>query len=586
MSNIDLASRANGEAASPFAANSNGASEQANKKRGPGRPKACLREVVQPSEIGPRVKAQIVASPGAMDTVTQKAMRVLADSGADIFQRSTTLVRPVIGEGIDSKGHPVRVPILMAVDLPYLRKLLCAHIDWFKPDLRVKSGPVGAGFRQIDAPADIAQVILSSAGDWPFRTLAGIISTPTMRFDGSILSKTGYDPKTHLYLKTDVLLPAISDAPTKGEAEHALKLLEGLLREFPFVNKASRSVALSAILSTIARNMFDVVPAHGAKAPTPGTGKSYLFDIASAILLGEKCPVIGLSADSEGETEKRTIGAAMSGQTILNFDNVNGTLGGDALCQLIERPICHLRPLGQSQHVRIENRTIVFFNGNNCRVTGDMTRRAIVAELDARMERPAERVFQSDPVATVLADRGRYIAACMTILRAYLAAGSPKQPGAPMNSFGEWSNTVRASLLWLGQADPCETIAAARDEDPELERLSAFIMAAKDHIGDHQSALPASRIAELGTQQVHASGDWQPVHPELHAVMQEFTDRGSQVNLRRFGRWLASAKGRVIIVETLSGCFEQMCINSKFDAHKKIKTWLVETIKIPAVGDQ
>ncbi len=254
--------------------------------------------------------------------------------------------------------------------------------------------------------------------------------------------------------------------------------------------------------------------------------------------------------------------------------------------QLIERPICHLRPLGQSQHVRIENRTIVFFNGNNCRVTGDMTRRVIVAELDARMERPAERVFKSDPVATVLADRGRYIAACMTILRAYLAAGSPKQPGAPMNSFGEWSNTVRAALLWLGQADPCETISAARDEDPELQRLSAFIMAAKDHIGGNQSALPASKIAELATKQVNSSGDWQPVHPELRAFMQEFTERGSQVNSRRFGRWLGNAKKRVVSVETDSGCFEQMRINSKYDTHKKIETWFVETLKIPAMGDQ
>lgn len=577
---INVAPRAKGEAASPFAATSNSADGQTPKKRGRP-PKARSPEIVQPSEIEPGEKPHIIASPGAMNTVAEQAMQVLADSDANIFQRGNKLVRPVIGEGIDSEGRPVRVPILMTVDLPYLRKLLCEHIDWFKPDLRVKKGPIGAGFRQIDAPADIAQVILSSAGDWPFRTLAGIISTPTMRYDGSILSKSGFDPQTHLYLKTDVVLPAISDAPTRREAERALKLIDDLLCEFPFVNEPSRSVAHSAILSTVARNMFDVAPAHGAKAPSPGSGKSYIFDIVSAITMGERCPVIGVSADSEGETEKRIIGVAMSGQTILSIDNVNGTLGGDALCQLIERPICNLRPLGQSLPVRVENRTIVFFNGNNCRVKGDMTRRAIVAELDARMERPAERVFRGDPVAKVLANRGKYIAACMIILRAYLAAGSPKQPSAPMNSFGKWSNTVRAALLWLGEADPCETISNARDEDPELQRLSAFIMAAKDHIGGPQAALPAAKLAQLAAEGKKTFDDWRPTHPELHAFMQEFADRGSAINLQRLGKWLKKDRGRVISIETDSALFTQMRIACQYDRKRKAENWYIETIEIP-----
>ena len=92
--------------------------------------------------------------------------------------------------------------------------------------------------------------------------------------------------------------------------------------------------------------------------------------------------------------------------------------------RLIERPVVVFRPLGSPTPSESTTGRSSLFNGNNCRVNGDMNRRVIIAELDARMEKPAERAFAADPVAMVLADRGQYIAACMTILRAYIAAGS------------------------------------------------------------------------------------------------------------------------------------------------------------------
>ena len=410
-------------------------------------------------------KPAILVTPGTLNMAVDEAMSSLVECKVNIFQRGHKLVRPIIGRSVDSKGQPVLFPALVEVDRHFLHLMLCGHINWYEGE--------GKRCHRIDPPDAVAKGILSSAGHWPFRTITGVINTPTLRYDGSILDQPGYDEQTHLFLESGIVLPPIPENPTKAEAERALKLLEGLLAEFPFVDLASRSVALSAMLSAVARSMFDVVPAHGARAPTAGTGKSYLFDIVAAISLGESCPVISVSPDAN-ETEKRIIGAALYGQSLIPLDNVNGTLGGDALCQLIERPVCNLRPLGRSEQVRIENRAIVFFNGNNCRVTGDMTRRVIIAELDAKVEKPAERAFSGDPVAKVKADRSKYIAACMIILRAYIAAGRPVPPklGAPMNSFGEWSNTVRSALVWLGRADPCDTIATAREEDPELAKAS------------------------------------------------------------------------------------------------------------------
>jgi putative DNA primase/helicase len=354
-------------------------------------------------------------------------------------------------------------------------------------------------------------------------------------------------------------------------AERSLGLLDGLLSEFPFVGEASKSVALSAILSAVARSMFDVVPAHGARAPAPGTGKSYLFDIVSSITAGEPCPVISATDEHDGETDKRIIGAALSGQLIINIDNVNGALGSPTLCQLITQRICHLRPLGQTPQVRVDNRSIVFFNGNNCHVRSDMTRRVLLAELDARVERPAERKFKTDPVAQVMANRGKYIAACMTILRAYIKAGRPTQGLTPMNSFGDWSDNVRSALVWLGKEDPCKTIEKVRDEDPELRKIAAFISAVQPHANKPEKPISGARLAQLAEEVDFKDGARVSVNTELNEFMQEFSGRGDKPNLQKLGRWLGQSRGRVI---------DGMRIASVYNSTRKASDWYIETVPV------
>ena len=86
----------------------------------------------------------------------------------------------------------------------------------------------------------------------------------------------------------------------------------------------------------------------------------------------------------------------------------------------------------------------------------------------------------------MLADRGRYIAAILTIARAYRVAGSPgKLP--PRLSFDEWSDNVRSALVWLGWPDPDESIKAVRAADPIGAKLHAVIAAwAAELIGRHR----------------------------------------------------------------------------------------------------
>ena len=115
-------------------------------------------------------------------------------------------------------------------------------------------------------------------------------------------------------------------------------------------------------------------------------------------------------------------------------------------------------------------------NGNNIAIKGDMTRRTLMASLNAGVERPETREFKGDPLAEVMKDRGKYVRACLVIVRAYMDAGSPGLLPR-LASYEEWSDRVRSALVWLGREDPVKTQDALRAGDPEAERFRILMTA-------------------------------------------------------------------------------------------------------------
>lgn len=118
----------------------------------------------------------------------------------------------------------------------------------------------------------------------------------------------------------------------------------------------------------------------------------------------------------------------------------------------------------------------LYATGNSLRVRGDMVRRALRATLDAKMERPETRRFDFEPLALVIVERGRYVAAALTIVRAYFASGE-EMGLEPLQSFEDWTRAVRSPLVWLGCADPCETMEEVCAEDPVLGMLRQLLSA-------------------------------------------------------------------------------------------------------------
>lgn len=506
-------------------------------------------------------RPSILMEGGELHDIADRAERYLVAAKVSIFARGNTICRPFMAVLIDARGRSTETAALTDVNPIYMRTALTEHINWLQPK--------GKELARVDAPPKVCNAVLTRQGRWHFPPLAGVISAPTLRYDGSLLSNDGYDETTKLYLKSTVTLPAMPDTPNMGDATKALATLNDLLTEFPFVDDASRSVGLSAIITPTVRAIMDVAPGHVVRAPTAGTGKSYLFDVAASISLGTRCPVIAACKNDE-ELEKRLGAAALMGQQIINFDNVNGDLRSDALSQLVSQSICQIRVLGRSEMPSVSNRFCLFASGNNIRVAGDLTRRVLLASMDARIERPSERHFQGSPVEKVLADRGKYIAASLTIVRAYFAAGRPPVASIPFNGFQAWSDSVRSALLWLGCADPISTISQARDEDPELQQLVAFIEAMKLSFGTgrERAATTADIIMRADIVDITAPMDGSKTlkHQALHDALTLFY-RSGRVDSRSFGKWLSGVKGRIV---------DGHCLKSEQDKKRKVARWFVD----------
>jgi putative DNA primase/helicase len=158
-------------------------------------------------------------------------------------------------------------------------------------------------------------MLLARERKWAFPEVAGVIATPTLRPDGSLLDKPGYDPETQLYLWPGATLPPIPAAPTKDEAIRALAVLKELFAEFSFKQKKPAidlSVALAGLFTALLRGSLPTSPVVLARGDTPGVGKRYLVDVIAMIATGRICPVITASRSLE-ETEKRLGSSLLSG---------------------------------------------------------------------------------------------------------------------------------------------------------------------------------------------------------------------------------------------------------------------------------
>jgi hypothetical protein len=414
--------------------------------------------------------AVIIMRGGNLIPIVNRIERVLLAANTPIYQRGGELVTPIKfgNDTSDEIKRESNAVVLHSIEPTWLLKKFASVIKWGRLDIK-------GNIKKCDPEFKYADTLLASKDEWNFPYLHGVVTSPTLDLDGNIIETPGYHPVTGLLLDFEPGdFPPIPPSPSKLQAAKALELLASPLRAFPFVDDASRSVALSAMLSTLIRQSLRTTPLHGFDAPVAGTGKSILAEIAGLLATGSKPPSMS-QGKSEEEDEKRLATVLHAGDSTILIDNCDRPIRGDFLCSMLTQDVVQARILGQSERRILPCTAVVIATGNNLIFSGDVSRRAVKCRLDSGEERPDRREFSFNPQKEIKANRPALVVAALTMLRAYHVAGRPVRL-APVGSFEDWS-WVRETLVWLGCTDPAETREQILEDDPRKNELADVLIA-------------------------------------------------------------------------------------------------------------
>jgi putative DNA primase/helicase len=490
-----------------------------------------------------RNKQKVYVRDGGLFDAWRQTQVGLVRNKCPVFIRHNRPVEPLWRWERDDEGRDTLVAQLVPYNFWRLSDMVARHaVIFFKLDGRTKN----KGWRRIDPPKEVIETLLTR-GDWEFPSIIGIVTSPTLRPDLSVLDAPGYDAATGLWFKSsdDVTLPAIPERPTREEALAALALLKEPIENFPFDGNASQSAALAAILTTALRGILRVVPIFAVVAPDPRTGKTFLVELICVIATGHR-PVSTAGSNDLTELEKRIETAALSGRAVIHLNNLpNGmTVESERLSELCTEGLVYIRKLGRHEEGLCDCRgTTMFLNGNNIVVAADLVPRTAICRLDARMEEPGARTFAFDPIELVRRDRAKYLAAIFTVVRAFKAAGSPEpKKMTRVAGFEDWSRTVQQPLMWLGEADPLGEMKSARALDPSIEELRRLLDALKKYFAPKEffTAADCARLAE--ESQTDSIGRREFKRPDLR---EEMSSHG-KIDALSFGVKLRRHRDRIL----------------------------------------
>lgn len=397
-----------------------------------------------------------------------------ADSG--IYQRDGALMRVVRVAEADPAAELVAVgtPQLRSVSAASLRERLTRIVRFLRYDARVKDWIAAL------PPVPVVQA-LADRGEWKtVRPITGIIETPSMRPDGSVIDLPGYDSRTGYVFEPKRDYPAVPTDPTRDDAARCLRMLQEPWTDFPVTCAEGATAPIAALLTLVGRPaIVGAVPGLFVDASTRGSGKSLIARTVTTLAHGREAALVTWPETAE-ELEKLLGAYALAGASVVLFDNVVRSFGGGALDKLLTATNrVQLRVLGKSEAPELLWRGVVIATGNNADIAADTARRVLVCRLEPSMERPEER----DPGAFKIADLDRWAlrhhprlaVAALTLLRAYVVAGRPRQD-LQWGSFQPWADLVASAIVWAGGPNVLDARATASDDEDETTAAARVLL--------------------------------------------------------------------------------------------------------------
>ena len=357
-------------------------------------------------------------------------------------------------------------PTIVPTSAPALTRELSAGITWERFDSREGQ------WKRCDPPLRHTAILYNMQNYRYLPALAGVVRQPYFReADGELIAQSGYDKTTHRFGVFDVRQFVFRD-PTLEVAHEALALLEELLTEFHFVSPYDKSAALSAILTAVARPTLPYAPAFHVRAPVFGSGKTYLCELIGTFTGPAGNSKVSYPTTSE-EATKTILSLLITSPACVEFDDMDTdwTPHGVIKRMLTAESITD-RILGVSKTATVGTRTLFLGSGNNVGPVRDLLRRVLTIHIDPRCATPATLNYKGAPVEKVRRERGKYVAAAITIILAWRKAGCPRFDVDSIVTFGgAWSDYCRHPLMWLGHPDPATALLQQVRQDPDADTL-------------------------------------------------------------------------------------------------------------------
>lgn len=468
-----------------------------------------------------------------VDAVLADSARNAAPGGVAVFQSGGALRRPlrIISSSIRDLAIASGTLGIRQVGVDELRVILTDVISWLRFDRR------SARELEIACPEIVARAFLASPAFWTMPPLRAVLEAPTITLYGRIVQKPGYDADTRLFFDPGATkFPVIEPGRvSQKDLAAARARFAEILVDFPFVEESDFSVALAAILTAIMRPCLPTAPAFGISAPASGTGKTLLSNLVPMIATGRTAAVMQHAVDP-AEESKLLLAVLAEGISNLLIDNAENLVRSPIMCSLLTSETFRGRPLGQTATITVPTAATILINGKNLRLGGDLTTRVLVCRLDARMESPEQRVFETNLYDRVSTDRPALVAGALTILQGFMASGvDPRSLVPQWGRFETWSDTVRAAIVWLGFPDPCSALKRLELEDPDRLELDAVLTAWQRLFAD-QPVFVSALIDAATTGANH----------DLQVALDAVAGKHGAINARSLGWWLARHESRLI----------------------------------------
>ncbi|MEU9215418.1 bifunctional DNA primase/polymerase [Streptomyces sp. NPDC048376] len=442
----------------------------------------------------------------------------------------------------DDQGNP----LVKQLGTDNLRAYLAEHVTTFQ----VVRDPFTEGtkeVRELVMPKTCGTIL--GRRDWPLLPLRGIVTSPVVRPDGTLVKAPGYDRGTGLYMHPRVPLRRLQPQVSKESVERAKDIvLNQMLADFPFVDASDLAQYLGALISPIIRPYVPgPTPVVVITSTSQGSGKTLLKDAFGYVYGLAETPW----PENDAELRKAITAKLWDcGDPVIAMDNLpNGHIvKSPILSSLVTSANWSDRLLGSTSSVSIPNDRLWVLTGNNLRTGGDNARRTLWVRLDPDCPNPDQRDnFAVGDLRTWLTDNAStVVAALVTMVRGWLADGA-KTVNTRMGDYSRWASVMAGILAYLevpGWLANREAAAAVLDD--EAEEWAAFLTAWHETIPDGR-AVPTKELLGLKEDV-----------PRLH--------NGDLPSPKQLGHWLKAREGRY---------YDDLKVVRVPDSHRKQNLWRV-----------